>query len=250
MEPGPRSVANLELNVELKGFAWVQALCVGGLVGGGVVAYLIQNLSGHDTVYGLVPMLDVGNEKGIATFFSALNLLLASVLTYSLCTLSHNVRVGRGWMWLAWVFVYLAFDEATAFHENFERLDVLLPEDGLIQSRHAWLLFGFSFAAVATVVFLPLLRHLPRTTAGLVLLAGALFATGALGFELLGSWMIKRGIGIDTLFYDLRRVAEEGLEMSAIALYNWTLVRELSIGRASATIAVRPSAVRSTSAIR
>ena len=64
-----------------------------------------------------------------------------------------------------------------------------------------------------------------------------MFAAGALGFEFVGSWMINHGVRVDTLLYDMRRVVEEGLEMSGIALFNWAAVRELGERRAAATVA-------------
>jgi hypothetical protein len=216
-------------------FGWMQIACIGTLVVGGALAYAFRDIWGHGDVYGFVPMFDVGNENGLATFFSVQNLLIAALLSYLLSINDQRKQASR-WKWLACVFAYLALDEATSIHEKFERLGYLLGPDSLIQQRHAWLLFGFPFALLCAALFLPLLYQLPRNTALLVALAGGTFALGSLGFELLGSLMIARGVGAYSFAYDLRRLAEETLEMSGIALYNWTSIRLLCMERTTASL--------------
>ena len=216
-------------------FGWTQIACIGTLVGVGALAYALKDIWGHGDVYGFVPMFDVGNENGLATFFSVQNLLIAALSSYLLSINAHRKRASR-WKWLAFVFAYLALDEATSIHEKFERLGYLLGADSIIQQRHAWLLFGFPFAFLCAALFLPLLYELPRNTAWLVTLAGGTFALGSLGFELLGSLMIAHGVGPSSFAYDLRRLAEETLEMSGIALYNWTTIRLLCMERTTASL--------------
>jgi hypothetical protein len=135
------------------------------------------------------------------------------------------------------VFVYLAVDEASMIHETFSRLAEFLDDGSMIVPQHGWLLFGVPFALVAAILFVPLLGTLHRSTATLFGVSGLTFAVGALGFEFVGSWMINRGAGADTLAYDMRRVIEEGLEMLGIALFNWAAVRELALRRCRLDIA-------------
>ena len=66
--------------------------------------------------------------------------------------------------------------------------------------------------------------------AGLILLAGAIYVTGALGFEAVGGLMLKYGIAQDRMdfIYEMRRIVEEGLEMVGIAFFNCTLFAQLA----------------------
>ena len=234
--------ATMRLRIEARAFGVLQFGCVGVLVLLGVAAYLIRDLTGHDQLLGLVPLFDVGNENGLATFFSAVNLLLAGLLSYLLYASAPRspAPTHRRWRWLALVFVYLAIDEASMIHENFSRLGDFLGDGSMIVPRHAWLLFGVPFALVAAILFVPLLGTLQRSTATLFAVGGVAFAAGALGFEFVGSWMINHGAGADTLAYDIRRVVEEGLEMFSIALFNWAAVREMALRRSRLDIAAVP----------
>jgi hypothetical protein len=228
---------SIAFHIDSGRFGLFQAISVGSLVALGGAAYLVADLTGHRQLFGLIPLLDVGNENGLATFFSSLNLLCAALVSYLIyATSDKDHRVERRWAWLAGVFVYLALDEACVIHENFSRLHEIVGNQSVIQSRHGWLIFGFPFALIAAVLFVPLLFQLRRSTAMLFVFGGCLFGVGSIGFELIGSLMIDEGIGVDTLAYDLRRVAEEGLEMSGIALYNWAAVRELAVRQTIASV--------------
>ncbi len=228
---------NIRFRVDHRRYGFFQIISIGSLIVLGTGAYLIADVTGHRNLFGLIPLLDVGNETGLATFFSSVNLLFAALLSYLIyCSYEKIGRIERRWAWIAGVFVYLALDEACTIHENFSRLSEFVGDQSIIRSRHGWLMFGFPFALIAAALFLPLIWSVSRSTAQMFVLAAALFGVGSLGFELLGSLMMKAGIGVDTLIYDLRRVAEEGLEMSGIGLYNWAAVRELAIRKTVASV--------------
>lgn len=234
-----------KLHISDRTFAKVQAGCVGFLVLAGLGAYLVKHLTGHGRLMGLIPLLDLGNEAGAATFFSALNLLLAALLTYLFSHAPDNAAGSRRWRLLSGVFVYLAFDEAMVLHENLSLLYPFVTDSGaLIGERHGWLLFGGIFAAAAGFAFAPLLLSLRRGLMMLVACSATLFAVGAIGFEFIGSLMIRSGISPDSLLYDVRRVVEEGLEMAGIAIYNWALVREMSKAPVALTLTLNTAEPR------
>ena len=235
---------SISFQIDSRQFGRFQAICVASLVALGGAAYLFADLTGHRQLFGLIPLLDVGNENGLATFFSSVNLAFAALASYLIyATSDKGHRVQRRWAWLAGVFVYLALDEACMIHENFSRLHEVIASHWIIQSRHGWLIFGFPFALVAAVLFVPLIFDLRRSTATVFVFSGVLFAVGSIGFELLGSLMLDAGVGTHTLVYDLRRLVEEGLEMSGIAVYNWAAVRELAMRQTVASVTLtRPDA--------
>ena len=78
-------------------------------------------------------------------------------------------------------------------------------------------------------IFLPFLHKLPNKLAIRLLVAGAMFLTGALGFEFVGALMFFTEYAVrGELVYELRRIAEEGFEMLGIAYFNCVLFRELT----------------------
>lgn len=213
----------MEIQFSLKLFKRIQVGLVTTILGLGTLAYLIRHITGHQMVLGLIPLLDVGRESSLPTYFSTLNLLVAALLTFLVYGLEKGqaMKTARYWLLLALVFVYLSIDEGATIHENFSNLSRFFgAQGGLFEPQHGWLPFGLVMAVVAAIAFAPFLRGLPRPAAGAFMLAGGLYALGAIGFEIIGSLMLRAGISSDSLIYDLRRVLEEGLEMYAIVLFN------------------------------
>jgi hypothetical protein len=209
----------------------------------GLLHYLYIDFFGRDAVTKITVLFDLGKENSIPTAFSIINLLIASVLLYFVYCVSkyRGDRVAFYWFALCILFVLLAIDEAASIHERAGVLDRLTGAVLPVPGEHKWVLYGGIFAGVAFLFFLPFLLSIPRSTAWLLVLSGAIFIGGALGFEILGSWMLQSEIASrEDLIYDIRRVGEEGLEMYAIALFNCTLFGYL----VPATIGWRFSAAR------
>jgi len=70
------------------------------------------------------------------------------------------------------------------------------------------------------VGFIPFLRRLPRPTAGLFILAGAIYVGGAVGMEIIGE-----PLDSDTLTYNLLTAVEEGMEMCGVIVFMHALLR-------------------------
>jgi len=192
----------------------------------GLVHYLYVDSYGGGLVSKITVLFNPGRENSIPTAFSIINLLISSVLLYFVYCLSkyRGERVAFYWLVLCILFVLLSVDEAASIHERAGGLDrftgVALP----VPSEHRWVLYGAIFSGAVFLFFLPFLRAIPRTTAWMLMLSGAMFVSGALGFEVVGSWMLQSGFASRAdLIYDIRRIFEEGLEMYAIAVFNCTL---------------------------
>jgi len=219
----------LRINLSHRAFGWLQFSVILCLLIGCIAVYSIFHTTGHGRLLGLFDFLNVGSETSLATFLSSVNLLVAAGLSYVFGR--QATQTGTGffrWRWLSIVFVYLAIDEATTLHENFSIiLPMLSIETSLLADRHTWLLFGIPLAILLAALLAPLLLTVPTRLKVIFIATGCAYALGALGFELLGSVMIHYDIPPGTLAYDLRRVAEEGLEMASIGAFNWALWREL-----------------------
>jgi hypothetical protein len=157
-------------------------------------------------------------------YASVLPLLCAGLLA----AVAAGEAVDRGrWRMLAVGFVYISIDEAVGLHEL---LGELFDTEGVLH-------FGWVIPAAAVVLgvglaFLGFLRRLDRPTARRFVLAGALYVTGAVLFELPLGWWTERH-GSDTLGYALIDWCEETLEFTGLTLFAATLLGRLR-GRALA----------------
>lgn len=185
----------------------IDALCVAAF-----------ELHGFGFVKGLMPLFDLNGERNLPSLFSAGALFLVAGAC-ALCAKAAPREVRNFWKVTALVFLFLAIDEAAAIHE---KIDVLNREyvhlDGTL--KRAWIIpYGIGAFVFAVLTF-PLLARLPANTRHGLVVAGGLFVTGALGFEILERIAVEHaGIWISKgLITSLCVLCEEFLEMFAIAL--------------------------------
>lgn len=195
------------------------------LIGIGIIAmadvFIVASiwLFGFDTMKGLTHLFLLEDEGNLPTLFStaALALLAAACL---LC--AKNAPSGERIFWkvLGAAFLFLAVDEAVSFHEYLSvAVQKLLHAGGAF--GRAWVIpYGIAAALFAALTLPRLLRLPPSTRNGLVI-AGTLYVAGAIGFEMLESFMVARVSAPSTalsLFYAFCVLCEEVLEMLGVAL--------------------------------
>jgi len=176
-------------------------------------------LFGFDTMKGLTPLFSLEGEGNLPTLFST----VALVLLAAACLLcAKNAPNGERIFWtvLVAVFLFLAVDEAVSFHEYLSvAVQKSLHATGAF--GRAWVIpYGIAAAVFAALTLPKLLRLPPRTRNGLVI-AGTLFVAGAIGFEMLESFMVARVFAPSmalSLFYSFCVLCEEMLEMLGVAL--------------------------------
>lgn len=185
------------------------ALCMAGQV--------LRHVYGKEYVYGFVPMFWMDNENNIPTFFSTALLLYASL---SLWLVGRSLRSAeqpwsRHWLFLAFVFMLLSLDEAASLHEM-----LIDPVQGAMGGTSgifyfAWIVPALIVVAVVGICYLPFLRAAPARTRNLMLLAGALYVGGAVGFEMLEGLVLGDGGGPGMVLSTLV-VLEETAEMLGV----------------------------------
>jgi len=172
---------------------------------------------------------DFGIEGNVPTFYSAVALLCcAGVLALIARRRWHTAGGHRGyWLGLAMIFVYLALDEATAIHEwASDIMDNFMTGEGLLY--YLWVVpYGAVLCGIA-LAYLPFVRALRAATRRRVIGAGAIYVTGALGFEMIGASAADRYGSTDTVTYTVLYTIEETLEMVGIVLFLHALLRELA----------------------
>ena len=223
----------------------VLALTICFLFAAHIVAMWAKHVLGYPTVYGLVPLFDLGAEQNVPTFFSACLHLFSSMLLASIAIMKKHAldRYTKQWAILAAAFLYMAFDEAAGLHELMGR-----PMQELLGGRatgvlfYAWVVPGIVITVLFAAWFLKFFLHLPPKTRWLVFTSAALFIGGAIGVELFEGRHVALH-GPENLTYALYVLVEETLEMAGIALFIYALLRyiETTAGEVRVRVGVMPN---------
>ena len=114
----------IELNLSLRDFSVIQLTAVILLLLLGAATYAFMHFTGHDYVLGFLRLLDVGKERSFATYFSALNLLLASLFLLTIYVYEKASDSPRSiyWLLVGLLLLGMSVDEAAAIHESFSRV--------------------------------------------------------------------------------------------------------------------------------
>lgn len=190
----------------------------------------IDDLYGKNTPFVLDKLARLFNsnvESSIPTYFSVLLLTFASVI---LAFITHFKYMNKEpyrfhWGLLTVIFLYLAIDESAEIHEIFTRpLREAFGLDGTLY--FSWVLVGVIFVAVVGLIYLRFLWNLPRRTAMLMIVSGAIFVTGAIIIESISASIYDANDG-SSVGYTAIGNFEEFLEMSGIILFIYTLLTYL-----------------------
>lgn len=193
--------------------------------------HIIHLTTGHDTIFGLRQLFDMNGERNVPALYSAGALLASSLILSSLFNLYKRAnRPGSGFLlFMTFVFLYLAVDEALSIHEKltpFARLFV----DGSGLFYATWVVPGAILAGFFFLLSLPFLRRFEKSTSILMIISGAIFVGGAVGMEALGwkyfSTTQEMGLNWTYIFFS---TSEEFMEMSGIALFIFALLRHAEI---------------------
>jgi len=177
------------------------------------VAGLVSRYAfGHGQLFGLIPLFDLWDEANVPTLASTLLIFLNAGLLFVVSDLER--RAGRptgAWRLLAFVFCFLGCDESAQIHEKIGEILAVWHFSGPLY--FAWII-PYSLATAALgFVLLPVLRRMQPRVRMWMLLAGAVYVAGAVGFEALeGMRQTATGVARD-LGMDLLVAAEETLEM-------------------------------------
>ncbi len=180
----------------------------------------------HDYVYGLVPLFSFDQEMNVPTIYSALAILFAASLLFYIGKKSKSSQQAYiSWFSLSAIFVFLALDETFVIHEN-----LIVPVREHLNTSglffYAWVI-PYGMAVILFVgIFSKFLLNLPRESLVLFITAGAIFVTGAIGFELLGGKHAEIH-GRSNVEYTVYYTIEESLEMMGIALFNFSLLKHI-----------------------
>ena len=201
--------------------------------------------TGHDHVYGLLALFNVGKEENIPTMFTSF-LLLASALLLLMIWRIERARGGPcagHWLLLACGFAFMAPEEVIGLHERLtEPMRAILGGKDLGALYFAWVVPAAVLLLGLAIAFIPFLRALSRGEAVRFIVSGVVYLGGAIGCELVGGAWAERH-GADNLAYQAIVTLEEGMEMAGVVVFIWALLHFIEVHYGEVRIDLRTSAV-------
>ena len=184
----------------------------------GVVMQQGLGLDG-EIVDSYVQITNVNRESSVPTWFQSSLLLACAAFLWTVGAACRRAGFPRpsAWRLLAAAFLYLSIDEAVALHEGFNRpVRNALNLDGALY--FSWVVAAVPVVLVFGLMLLPWLRGLPGRTRLAFLGSGAVYISGSVGMELVGSVLWRSG-GRDTVAYAVASTLEETMEMVGVLLF-------------------------------
>lgn len=170
----------------------------------------------HPLAMGFVPLFNFDTEGNVPTFYSSLLLLVASLLFYWAAQINRaaDSKQTRQWHLLSLIFFFLALDESAAIHELLiDPLRTAFHLKGLFY--FSWVIVGMVGVLLLGIFFLRFVISLPAQFRTELLLAAALYLTGVIGLELVGSDYASIH-GLANLRYELIATGEELFETAGL----------------------------------
>jgi len=184
---------------------------------------------GHDRVFGLVRLFDIGREGNVPAWFSSTLLLVSALLLWSVAAVerrrgnAHAVR----WVVLGAVTMLLSVDETASVHERL-RLQYFGIGDGGSFLTRSWTVPVGIAALVAGAFCIPFLRALPDVTRLRFTVAAGVFFLGAVGLEVVSA-LYAMEHGQLNFSFALISTVEEFLEMTGVILFIRALLLHLDL---------------------
>ena len=168
-------------------------------------------------------MFDVDEEENFPTCYSSFALLFSAGLLYAIASQKRREhdRFAPHWLGLSIIFLAMSIDEIAGMHEALNTV-----------TEFPWTIPAAVVAAVVALIYLPFLIHLPKPTRIGFLLAGVLFAGGAIGVEHASDWYLEEQ-SMDSFGYSLLTLLEEGMEMFGVVLFINALLGYMQTGKAA-----------------
>ena len=153
--------------------------------------------------YPLLTLLFVGQDASLPSWFSAVMLLVCSVLFFAIAYARRTVARTRPvyWRGLAAIFLYLSIDEAISIHEKLSPLGRAmlgtLGAGDFIQ--RAWVVPAVIVLFALAILYARFFLRLPRRIRFLFLVALGVFFGGAVGLEVLNDLYVYLNGGVRDL---------------------------------------------------
>ena len=165
--------------------------------------------------YWQVALFDLDEEESFGTWFSAVNLLFAGLLSLYLAARGGAAHAAMRYWWIALGLglMLMSIDEVVGMHEQ---VNTVFDET-------VWTTMSLVIVFASGIGFIPFLWYYRGRTALWFVLGGMLFVGGAVGLE---HYM---GDDVNSLRYNMLTAAEEGLEMLGVILAIYAMLELMSL---------------------
>lgn len=200
------------------------ALAIAALVALSVFVDLLHYKFGFNQIGGAYRLFSLDMEGSVPTMFSALLLVACAGLV------AVHARIVdtdlRYWAGIAAMLLYVGVDEAVQLHEPvMYQMRRIHPLGGYLYFD--WTLPAIVILSVVGLLYLRFLLRQPPPLRNRLIVAAAVYVSGALGMELVdGKYASIHGE--NNLTYDLLTTVEETLEMIGAALMLRAMLRRIS----------------------
>ena len=199
------------------------------LIGNIITIYLLPILD-YNYNNSFIRLFNFDTEQNVPTTFSFLILGFSSILLRHIAK-SHkkNNLDYKIWLFLSFIFMFLALDEALSLHEILSSImHKLFGLEGFLY--YAWVIpYGLALL-ISLIPLTKFLFKLPVEISRLFLISGAIFVIGAIGLEIFEG-NIHSNDGRWNMNYNILYSIEETLEMLGISLFIYALLRYILISK-------------------
>lgn len=231
--------ASIKIGINPRRVAGVLTLVVCAVGAGYVATKLVQAYIAPAHTFGLYDYFHLGKEANLPSYISALLILGASILCGLIAL--HQRQIGaplvKHWSILASGLVFMSFDEATQIHDG-----ILGPMFSSYFGRgegiwhFGWYVPFIPLVVAIAIYFMPFLKRIPRKYVGLFILAGCVYVGGAIGVEMIQSYISYHEIGGGAMAMSL--LIEEMCEMMGMVVLIYTLLLYMSEEQVEYSISV------------
>jgi hypothetical protein len=193
-----------------------------------IVCLIVANLVGIVSKYyfgsSRIALFDFDREENVPTLYSSATLLLCAGLLAVIATAQRRQKKSDYLYWagLALVFLFLSIDETAGIHERLIKpLRSALHTSGLLY--YAWVIPYAALMIALAAVYFRFLFSLAVKIRYLIVFAGILYVTGAVGGELIGGYWVELH-GVENVTYALITTCEESLEMAGVLVFIYALM--------------------------
>lgn len=190
-----------------------------------VCMIILQYGLGHQRLLGLIPFFHMDMEANFPTYFSSITMLFCAFLSRLIYLGTKTSKEINHWPWLmlAFCFLFVSLDEFVAIHE-FIASNIYIIRNTKNVLLFIWIV-PYGFLVISGVLLLRrFIIELPKDIRFWMCIAGILYLSGAMGFEIIGFYY-ARFVGFQKdVIYELIVLVEESLEMAGIIVLLFALM--------------------------